>query len=138
MSVTDRAKLGLGFAFQQPVRFKGIQVLDLIRLASGKDLSVSEVCYYLSQVGLCAAEYVNREVNSRLSGGELKRIEIATVLARDISFAVFDEPEACIDLWSFQNLIRITLLPTGNIKSAYRFKNHLYITISPRTSEYYP
>lgn len=107
MSVTDRAKLGIGYAFQQPVRFKGIQVLDLIRIASGKDLSVADVCAYLSQVGLCAAEYVNREVNSSLSGGELKRIEIATVLARNSMLTVFDEPEAGIDLWSFSNLIEV-------------------------------
>lgn len=107
MSVTDRAKLGIGYAFQQPVRFKGIQVLDLIRIASGKELSVAEACSYLSQVGLCAAEYVNREVNSSLSGGELKRIEIATVLARNSLLTVFDEPEAGIDLWSFSNLIEV-------------------------------
>ncbi|MBR2109231.1 MAG: ATP-binding cassette domain-containing protein [Ruminococcus sp.] len=107
MSITDRAKLGIGFAFQQPVRFKGIQVLDLIRIASGKELSITEVCSYLSKVGLCAAEYINREVNSSLSGGELKRIEIATVLARGSLLTVFDEPEAGIDLWSFSNLIEV-------------------------------
>ena len=107
MSITDRARLGIGFAFQQPVRFKGISVLDLLKLASGKELSLDEACGYLSEVGLCARDYINREVNASLSGGELKRIEIATVLARDIKLAVFDEPEAGIDLWSFQNLIRI-------------------------------
>ena len=107
MSVTDRAKLGIAYAFQQPVRFKGIQVLDLIRIASGKELTVAEVCSYLSQVGLCAAEYINREVNSSLSGGELKRIEIATVLARGSMLTLFDEPEAGIDLWSFSNLIEV-------------------------------
>ena len=107
MSITDRAKLGIGFAFQQPVRFKGIQVLDLIRIASGKELSITEVCSYLSKVRLCAAEYINREVNSSLSGGELKRIEIATVLARGSLLTVFDEPEAGIDLWSFSNLIEV-------------------------------
>lgn len=107
MSVTERAKLGIAFAFQQPVRFKGIQVLDLIRIAAGKDLSITEVCSYLSKVGLCAAEYINREVNSSLSGGELKRIEIATVLARKSLLTVFDEPEAGIDLWSFSNLIDV-------------------------------
>ena len=107
MSITDRARLGIGFAFQQPVRFKGISVLDLLKLASGKELSLDEACSYLSEVGLCARDYINREVNASLSGGELKRIEIATVLARDIKLAVFDEPEAGIDLWSFQNLIRI-------------------------------
>lgn len=107
MSITDRAKAGIGFAFQQPVRFKGLTVLDLLRIASGKTIKVSEACSYLSEVGLCAKDYINREVNSSLSGGELKRIEIATVLARDPKLAVFDEPEAGIDLWSFQNLIRI-------------------------------
>ena len=107
MSITDRAKKGIGFAFQQPVRFKGLQVLDLIRLASGKHLTVVDACTYLSKVGLCARDYINREVNSSLSGGELKRIEIATVLAKAPSLAIFDEPEAGIDLWSFQNLIDV-------------------------------
>ena len=106
-SVTDRAKKGIAFAFQQPVRFKGIRVLDLIRLASGKRLTPAQACVYLSQVGLCAREYIDREVNSSLSGGELKRIEIATVLARKSLLTVFDEPEAGIDLWSFQNLIEV-------------------------------
>lgn len=106
-SITERAKKGISFAFQQPVRFKGIKVLDLIRLAAGKSLSASEACEYLSQVGLCAKEYINREVNDSLSGGELKRIEIASVLARGTELSVFDEPEAGIDLWSFQNLIQV-------------------------------
>lgn len=106
-SITERARMGIGFAFQQPVRFKGITVLDLLRIASGKTLSVGEACDYLSEVGLCAKDYINREVNASLSGGELKRIEIATVLARDVKLALFDEPEAGIDLWSFNNLIRI-------------------------------
>ena len=106
-SITERARLGIGFAFQQPVRFKGLQVLDIIRLAAGKDLTVSEVCGYLSQVGLCAKDYINREINASLSGGELKRIEIATVLARKSLLTVFDEPEAGIDLWSFNNLIDV-------------------------------
>ncbi len=106
-SITDRARMGIGFAFQQPVRFKGLTVLDLLRIASGSKISVSEACDYLSEVGLCAKEYIDREVNSSLSGGELKRIEIATILARDVKLAVFDEPEAGIDLWSFNNLIRI-------------------------------
>jgi len=105
--VTERAKLGVSFAFQQPVRFKGIRVIDLLRLASGKQLGVSEACDYLSEVGLCARDYIDREINSSLSGGELKRIEIATLLARQTRLSVFDEPEAGIDLWSFQNLIRI-------------------------------
>lgn len=107
LSITERAKLGLGFAFQMPVRFKGITVKDLLALAYGGKLSTSEACQYLSEVGLCARDYVNREVNASLSGGELKRIEIATILARKPQFSVFDEPEAGIDLWSFQNLIRI-------------------------------
>lgn len=108
MSITERAKKGISFAFQQPVRFKGVQVLDLIRLASGRqDMSTGDACQYLSEVGLCAREYINREVNASLSGGELKRIEIATVLARSTKLSVFDEPEAGIDLWSFQNLIQV-------------------------------
>ena len=106
-SITERANLGIGFAFQQPVRFRGLQVIDLIRLAAGKTLSKIEVCDYLSEVGLCANDYIGREVNSSLSGGELKRIEIATILARKTKLSVFDEPEAGIDLWSFQNLICI-------------------------------
>ncbi len=107
MSITDRARKGISFAFQQPVRFKGIDVMDLIRIASGKQLSVSDACQYLSLVGLCARDYINREVNASLSGGELKRIEIATVLARGAQLSVFDEPEAGIDLWSFKNLIEV-------------------------------
>ena len=99
--------MGIGFAFQQPVRFKGLTVLDLLRIASGSSISISQACDYLSEVGLCAKEYIDREVNASLSGGELKRIEIATILARDVKLAVFDEPEAGIDLWSFNNLIRI-------------------------------
>ena len=106
-SITERAKAGIGFAFQQPVRFKGIRVLDLLRLASGKNLTTHEACEYLAWVGLCARDYVNREVNASLSGGELKRIEIATVFAKKPRIALFDEPEAGIDLWSFQNLIRL-------------------------------
>ena len=107
MSITDRANSGISFAFQQPVRFKGITVNDLINLAAGKKLSVAEACEYLSEVGLCARDYINREVNASLSGGELKRIEIATVLARGTKLSVFDEPEAGIDLWSFGNLINV-------------------------------
>lgn len=106
-SITDRARMGIGFAFQQPVRFKGMTVIDLLRIAAGKHLSVSDACEYLSEVGLCAKDYIDREINASLSGGELKRIEIATVLARDVKLALFDEPEAGIDLWSFNNLIRI-------------------------------
>ena len=106
-SITERANLGISFAFQQPVRFKGVQVLDLIRLAVKEQVSAAEACKYLSEVGLCAKDYINREVNASLSGGELKRIEIATVLARASRLSVFDEPEAGIDLWSFQNLIQV-------------------------------
>ena len=107
MSVTDRAKNGISFAFQQPVRFKGITVKDLISLAAGKNTGVSEACNYLSEVGLCAKDYINREVNASLSGGELKRIEIAMINARGTRLSVFDEPEAGIDLWSFNNLIKV-------------------------------
>ena len=106
-TITERANLGISFALHQPVRFKGVHVLDLIRLAARKDLSAADACKYLSEVGLCAKDYINREVNGSLSGGELKRIEIATVLARGTKLSVFDEPEAGIDLWSFQNLIQV-------------------------------
>ena len=106
-NVTERARMGISFAFQQPVRFKGIRVLDLIRIAAGKQLSIADACEYLSSVGLCARDYVDREVNASLSGGELNRIEIATVLARHAKLSVFDETEAGIDLWSFRNLIDV-------------------------------
>ena len=106
-SITERAQMGISFAFQQPVRFKGIHVLDLIRMAAGKNMSAADACEYLSEVGLCAKDYINREVNASLSGGELKRIEIATILARGTQLSVFDEPEAGIDLWSFKNLIQV-------------------------------
>ena len=107
LGITERARLGIAFAMQQPVRFKGITVKDLISLAAGENISVAEACKYLSEVGLCAKEYVNREVNESLSGGELKRIEIAMINARGTKFSVFDEPEAGIDLWSFNNLIKV-------------------------------
>ena len=107
LGVTERAQKGIAYAFQQPVRFKGIRVLDLIRIAAGKTLSISDACEYLSAVGMCARDYVDREVNASLSGGELKRIEIATVLARQAVLSVFDEPEAGIDLWSFRNLTEV-------------------------------
>lgn len=107
MSITERARRGIGFAFQQPVRFKGITVKDLITLAAGKNISATNACEYLSEVGLCARDYIDREVNASLSGGELKRIEIATIIARRTQISVFDEPEAGIDLWSFKNLIRV-------------------------------
>ena len=118
LTITERARLGISFAFQQPVRFKGIRVQDLLRLASGKNLSVSSACAYLSEVGLCARDYIDREINSSLSGGELKRIEIATLMARQTKLSVFDEPEAGIDLWSFQNLIRIFEKMRSEIKDS--------------------
>ncbi len=117
MSVTDRARAGIGFAFQQPVRFKGIQVFDLIKLATGSDITIADACNYLSAVGLCARDYIDREVNASLSGGELKRIEIATVLAKGSKLSIFDEPEAGIDLWSFQNLIEVFKNMRKKIKS---------------------
>ncbi|MGN0471328.1 MAG: ABC transporter ATP-binding protein [Lachnospiraceae bacterium] len=107
LSVTDRAKRGISFAFQQPVRFKGITVKELIRYAAGRDITTADACNYLSEVGLCARDYIHREVNASLSGGELKRIEIAMIIARGTAVSVFDEPEAGIDLWSFQNLIQV-------------------------------
>lgn len=107
MSISERANLGISFAFQQPVRFKGIKVRDLITLAAGDGLSVAGACEYLSKVGLCARDYINRDVDASLSGGELKRIEIATIIARNTPLSVFDEPEAGIDLWSFNNLIKV-------------------------------
>ena len=107
MTITERAKLGVSYAFQQPVRFKGLSVKDLLSLAAGKNTTVEEACAVLSEVGLCARDYIDREVNASLSGGELKRIEIAMVLARGTKLSIFDEPEAGIDQWSFQNLIRV-------------------------------
>lgn len=107
LSITERARRGISFAFQQPVRFKGLTVLDLINMAHGEPLSLERACKYLSEVGLCAKDYINREVNASLSGGELKRIEIAMVIARGTKLSIFDEPEAGIDLWSFNNLIRV-------------------------------
>ena len=107
LNITERAQRGISFAFQQPVRFKGLTVKDLITLASGKPIGVPEACNYLSEVGLCAKDYIDREVDSSLSGGELKRIEIAMIMARSTKLSVFDEPEAGIDLWSFSNLIQV-------------------------------
>lgn len=106
-NITERANMGISYGFQQPVRFKGVTVLDLIRLAAGEKISEAGACKYLSEVGLCARDYIRREVNGSLSGGELKRIEIATVIARGTKMSVFDEPEAGIDLWSFHNLIQV-------------------------------
>ena len=108
LSITERARLGISYGFQQPPRFKGLKVRDLIALASGNQyLTKAEGCQYLTRVGLCAADYIDREVDTSLSGGEVKRIEIATVLARNAGLMIFDEPEAGIDLWSFTNLIRV-------------------------------
>lgn len=107
LSITERSKKGITFAFQQPVRFKGLTVKDLITIAAGKNIKIGEACGYLSEVGLCAKEYIDREVNASLSGGELKRIEIAMAMARKTPLTIFDEPEAGIDLWSFQNLIHV-------------------------------
>ena len=107
MSITERAQKGISYAFQQPVRFKGLTVRDLINIAAGKNLKVADACAYLSEVGMCARDYIDREVNASLSGGELKRIEIATILARSTKLSIIDEPEAGIDLWCFGNLIKV-------------------------------
>lgn len=107
LPINERAKLGVAFAFQQPIRFKGITVFDLLKLSSQKEINKADACEILSKVGLCAKEYVDREINSSLSGGEIKRIEIATVAVRNSKFTIFDEPEAGIDLWSFQSLIKV-------------------------------
>lgn len=106
MNITERAKAGISYAFQQPVHFKGLTVKDLITLAAGRTMKISEICDILSEVGLCAREYIDREINNSLSGGELKRIEIAMVTARGTKLSIFDEPEAGIDLWSFSMLIQ--------------------------------
>ena len=105
LDITERANKGISYAFQQPVRFKGITVRDLLELAAGKKIEEKEICSLLGKVGLCTHDYIDREVNSSLSGGEIKRIEIATVLARNTKLTIFDEPEAGIDLWSFNELI---------------------------------
>lgn len=107
LSVTERARKGISYAFQQPVRFKGLTVKDLLSIAAGKNATLATACEYLSEVGLCARDYLDREVNASLSGGELKRIEIATILARGTKLSLFDEPEAGIDLWSFSSLINV-------------------------------
>jgi len=123
-SITERANLGISFAFQQPVRFKGLKVIDLLRIASKKELTVSEACTYLASVGLCAKDYINREVNASLSGGELKRIEIAMILARGSLLSIFDEPEAGIDLWSFSNLISVFETMRENIHGSILIISH--------------
>lgn len=107
MNITERANRGISFAFQQPVHFKGLTVKDMITIAAGKDMSVTDICSILSEVGLCARDYIDREINSSLSGGELKRIEIAMIAARGTKMSIFDEPEAGIDLWSFNSLIKV-------------------------------
>ena len=116
LSITERAKLGISFAFQQPVKFKGITVKRMIELATGGEISVVEACKYLSDVGLCARDYIDREIDNSLSGGELKRIEIATTIARASKLTIFDEPEAGIDLWSFNSLIKTF----NNVKAKYK------------------
>ena len=124
MNITDRAKLGIGFAFQQPVIFKGLKVFDLIELAANKKIDINTACEYLSDVGLCAKEYVNRELNSKLSGGELKRIELAMLAAKESKLTVFDEPEAGIDLWSFNSLISVFEKMNKKTKSSILIISH--------------
>ena len=124
LSITERARLGVSYAFQQPVRFKGLTVRDMISLASGQKLSVGDVCKYLSEVGLCAKDYVNREINASLSGGELKRIEIAMIKARGTKLSIFDEPEAGIDLWSFKNLVKVFENMRDNINGTIMIISH--------------
>ena len=124
LSITERARKGISYAFQQPVRFKGLTVKDLITVAAGKDLGVAEVCAYLSEVGLCARDYIDREENASLSGGELKRIEIAMIIARGTKISVFDEPEAGIDLWSFNNLINVFEKMHENINGSIIIISH--------------
>ena len=124
MSINERAKLGMSFAFQQPVKFKGITVFDLLKISAQKDINKAEACEVLSKVGLCAKEYVDREVNDSLSGGELKRIEIGTVVLRGAKLTIFDEPEAGIDLWSFNNLIDIFEKLSQEIKGSTIIISH--------------
>lgn len=124
MSITERAKVGVSIAFQQPVRFKGLTVQDLITIAAGRKISLSEACSYLSEVGLCAKDYIKRELNSSLSGGEMKRIEIAMTLARESKLSIFDEPEAGIDLWSFNNLIKVFEKMHENTKGTILIISH--------------
>ena len=124
MPINERAKLGMSFAFQQPVKFKGITVYDLLKIAAKKDINKAQACEVLSKVGLCAKEYVDREVNGSLSGGELKRIEIATVVLRGAKLTIFDEPEAGIDLWSFNNLREIFEKLSEEIKGSTIIISH--------------
>ena len=124
LSITERAKTGIGFAFQQPVRFKGLTVKDLIEISAGNSIKVCDACDVLADVGLCAQEYLNREVNSGLSGGELKRIEIAMLAAKKSKLTIFDEPEAGIDLWSFNNLISVFEKMHDDIKGSIIIISH--------------
>lgn len=124
MPITERARLGISYGFQQPPRFKGLRVRDLLELASGRDdLKTADCCRYLNKVGLCAGDYIDREVDASLSGGEVKRIEIATILARNSSLMIFDEPEAGIDLWSFAKL-------TDTFRDLHRSSDATIIVIS--------
>ena len=123
MSITERARHGISYAFQQPVRFKGLRVKDLLALATGRN-DVASACKYLSEVGLCARDYIDRELNDSLSGGEMKRIEIAMTLARGTKLNIFDEPEAGIDLWSFQNLIHVFENMRRNVDSSILIISH--------------
>lgn len=124
MKINERAKLGMSFAFQQPVKFKGITVFDLLKISAKKEIDKKEACEVLAKVGLCAREYVDREVNASLSGGELKRIEIATVVLRGAKLTIFDEPEAGIDLWSFNNLINVFEELSENVKGTTIIISH--------------
>lgn len=124
LSITERAKIGIGFAFQQPVKFKGLTVKDLIEISAGNSIKVCDACDILADVGLCAQEYLNREVNSGLSGGELKRIEIAMLAAKKSKLTIFDEPEAGIDLWSFNNLISVFEKMHDDIKGSIVIISH--------------
>lgn len=123
LSITERAKLGIGYAFQHPPRFKGLSVRDLLSISHGSDLPEDQCCAYLTQVGLCSKDYLNRQVDSSLSGGEIKRIEIATLMARELKLAIYDEPEAGIDLWSFNMLVE-------SFKSITKTRNESMIIIS--------
>ena len=123
LSITERARLGISYSFQQPPRFKGMKVSDLLTIAAGKKLSHDEACSYLTQVGLCARDYLGRDVDTSLSGGEVKRIEIATLLAKNSKLMIFDEPEAGIDLWSFARL-------TETFRDLHEKGGHTIIIIS--------
>lgn len=124
MSITERARHGISYAFQQPVRFKGLKVKDLLMLATGSDYDMVNACKHLSEVGLCARDYIDRELNDSLSGGEMKRIEIAMTLARGTKFNIFDEPEAGIDLWSFQSLIHVFENMRRNVDASILIISH--------------